>query len=133
MQSPIYRLQGESDILLPAALEEAFTGFVSHSGMPFAPQVSHEDSKVRIHFLFVSKPLNELADEFLAKFEPDGFHAIELAIPNDRVKHAIRVADEGEWISFTRQQGSEKSRLCFIRTPRSIPASELEERVELVI
>jgi hypothetical protein len=133
MQSPIYRLQGETDIVLPGALEDAFTDFVSRSGMPFAPQVSHEDSKVRVHFLFVSKPLNELADEFLAKFEPDGFHAIELAVPNDRLKHVVRVADEGEWISFIRQQGAERTRLCFIRTPRSIPTSELEERVELVI
>lgn len=133
MQSSIYHLRGETDILLPGALEEAFTEFVSNSGMPFAPQVTHEDSTVRIHFLFLSKPLKTLADEFLATFEPDGFHTLEVAIPNDRIKHAIRVADEGQWISFTRYEGADRSRICFIRTPRSIPAAELEERIELVV
>ncbi len=128
----IYRHQGDNDVTLPAALEELFTGFVSDSGMPFAPQITHSDEKVNIHFLFLTKPLKELVDEFLARFEPDGFYTIEAAVANDRLKHAVRIAEESNWIPFVRQEGTDRTRVCFIRTPRSVPASELEERVELV-
>ncbi|HYM20898.1 MAG TPA: hypothetical protein VEW28_07835 [Candidatus Kapabacteria bacterium] len=132
MSLPIYRIPSETDVIFPAALEEAFTSFVSASGMPFAPRVSHEGANVRIHFFFVSKPLEELVKEFLATFEPDGFHATELAVPNDRVKHVIRIAEESNWLPFIRQQGADRARICFIRTPRSVTAVELEERIELV-
>jgi hypothetical protein len=132
MSLPIYRIKGANDVVIPEALEEAFTSFVSASGMPFAPQVFHEDANVRIHFLFLSKPLEDLVTEFFATFEPDGFHATELAVPNDRVKHTLRIADESNWIPFIRQEGTDRTRICFIRTPRSVTATELEERVELV-
>ncbi len=120
------------DVVFPASLEDAFTTFMSDSGMPFAPQVTIEDAKAHIHFLFLIKPIEELVEEFLAKFEPDGYHAIELAVPNDRLKHVLRIADESEWLSFIRQQGVDRTRICFIRTPRSVTTAELEERIDLV-
>ena len=132
MSLPIYRIKSETDVVIPGALEDAFIAFVSASGMPFMPQVHHEDANVRIHFLFLSKPLEEMVKEFFATFEPDGFHATELAVPNDRVKHTIRIAEESNWIPFIRQEGTERTRICFIRTPRSVTATELEERIELV-
>ncbi len=128
----VYELQSAKDVVLPRALEESFTAFISSSGMPFEPMVSWEGEKSRIHFLFLNKDLKELVEEFLFTFEPDGFHATEIAIPNDRVKHVERIAAESGWKSFIRQQGTERTRICFIRTPRSVPADELEERVELV-
>ena len=128
----MYELRGKNDVILPRALEESFTAFISSSGMPFEPIVSWEGECSLIHFLFLSKDLKELVEEFLLTFEPDGFHSSEIAIPNDRVKHVERIAAESGWKSFVRQHGSERTRICFIRTPRSVPAEELEERVELV-
>jgi hypothetical protein len=128
----VYELAGESDVILPRALEEGFIAFVSASGMPFSPQVSWEGERSRIHFLFLNKDIRDLVEEFLLTFEPDEFHALEMAVPNDRVKHAERIAHESGWKSFIRQQGADRTRICFIRTPRSIPATELEERVDLV-
>lgn len=131
-RSQIYEVHTQHDLVLPAALEEAFTAFLSASGMPFAPQVTLKEEKAYIHFLFLNKKIEDLTDEFLATFEPDGFHATELAVPNDRLKHVIRVGEESNWIPFIRHEGAERTRICFIRTRRSVPATELEERIELV-
>ncbi len=128
----IYEVHTQHDVVLPAALEEAFTSFVSASGMPFAPQVTVKDERAQIHFLFLNKKIEDLVDEFLATFEPDGFHAVEVAVPNDRIKHVMRVGEESDWIPFIRQEGTERSRICFVRTRRSITAADLEERIELV-
>ena len=129
----IYELRGEQDIVLPMALEESFTAFVSLSGMPFAPTISSEGDHTVVHFLYLSKPLKEIADEFFAVFEPDGYSAIEIAVPNDRIKHTERVAEESGWLSFIRQRGAERTRICFIRTKNAESVDELEERIELVI
>lgn len=128
----VYEIAGESDVILPRALEESFVAFVSASGMPFAPQVKWEGEHSRIHFLLLNKDLRDLVEEFLLTFEPDEFHAVEIAVPNDRVKHTERISRESGWKPFIRQRGAERTRICFIRTPRSIPSAELEERVELV-
>jgi hypothetical protein len=130
--SEIYELRGPQDVVLPKVLEPSFTSFVSASGMPFAPTVTYEGDQAIIHFLFVSHPLQPLVEEFLAVFEPDGFHVVELAVANDRVKHAERIAEESGWLSFVRQRGTERSRICFIRTQHGEPAEELEERIDLV-
>jgi hypothetical protein len=128
----IYEVHTQYDVVLPAALEEAFTEFLSASGMPFAPQVTTKEERSSIHFLFLNKKLEDLVDEFLLTFEPDGFHAIEIAVPNNRLKHVIRVGQESNWIPFIRHEGAERTRVCFVRTRRSVTASELEERIELV-
>lgn len=130
--SAIYELRGEQDIILPRALEESFTAFVAASGMPFAPAVTFEGELAVVHFLFLSRPLPEIAEEFFAVFEPDGYNALEIAVPNERVKHTERIAEESGWLAFIRQRGAERSRICFIRTVRSVSLDELEERVELV-
>ena len=128
----IYTIRGEHDILLPKALEQSFTAFISASGMPFAPTVSYEGEYAKVHFLFLAKPLADLASEFFAVFEPDGYHSVELAVSNDRIKHTERIADESGWLSFIRQRGAERSRICFIRTGHAENVEELEERIELV-
>ena len=128
----IYEIHTQHDVVLPAALEEAFVEFLSSSGMPFAPQVTTKEEKSHIHFLFLNKKLEDLVDEFLDTFEPDGFHTTELAVPNDRLKHVLRVAEESNWIPFVRHVGAERTRIVFIRTRRSLPATELEVRIELV-
>ena len=129
----IYELRSEYDVVLPKALEESFTAFVSASGMPFAPSVSHEGDQVVIHYLFLNQPLKGIIDEFLAVFEPDGYNALELAVPNDRIKHVERVAEESGWLSFIRQRGADRTRICFIRTDHAEAVDELEERIEIVI
>jgi hypothetical protein len=129
----IYELRGQSDIVLPKALEQSFTAFIAASGMPFAPTVTNEGDQVLVHFLYLSQPLEKLADEFLAVFEPDGYNTIEIAVPNDRVKHTLRVAEESGWRPFVRQKGAERSRICFIRTGNAERVEELEERIDLVI
>jgi hypothetical protein len=128
----IYELRAEHDIILPRALEESFTAFVSASGMPFAPTVTIEGDRAIIHFLFLSKPLKDIAEEYFAVFEADDYNTIELAVPNERIKHTERIAEESGWLSFIRQQGAERSRICFIRTSSAVGTSELEERIELV-
>jgi hypothetical protein len=128
----IYELRGEHDIILPRALEESFTAFVSASGMPFAPVVTIEGDTAIIHFLFLSQPLKDIAEEYFAVFEADDYNTIELAVPNERIKHTERIAEESGWLSFIRQQGAERSRICFIRTSNAVGTSELEERIELV-
>lgn len=132
MQNVIYSLRDERNIVIPMALEDSFTSFVAASGMPFAPTVTVEGDHAVIHFLYVSRSLRDLAEEYFAVFEPDGYNAIEVAVPNDRVKHTLRISAESGWLSFIRQQGAERSRICFIRTPRATSAVELEERIELV-
>lgn len=131
--SEIYELRGEQDIVVPQALEESFLAFVSSSGMPFTPTVSAEGDRSVIHFLFVSQPLKTVADEFFAVFEPDGYHALEIAVPNDRLKHSERIAEESGWLPLIRQRGAERTRICFIRTQHAESVEELEERIELVI
>lgn len=128
----IYELRGDHDIILPRALEESFTTFVAASGMPFEPTVHVEGERIVIHFLYLSRPLREMVEEYLAVFEPDGMNATEIAVPNDRVKHSERIAEESGWIPFVRQRGAERSRICFIRTPSAVGIDELEERIELV-
>jgi hypothetical protein len=129
----IYELRGDHDIVLPLALEESFTAFVSASGMPFTPTVTIEGDHAVVHFLYVSQPLKAIVEEFLAVFEPDGYHATELAVPNERIKHTERVAEESGWLPFVRQRGAERTRICFIRTSAAESIEELEERIELVI
>jgi len=128
----IYEIRGEHDIVLPKSLEESFTVFVSLSGMPFAPTVTSENDRSIVHFLYLSQPLENIAEEFFAVFEPDGYNATEIAVPNDRIKHTERVAEESGWLSFVRQRGAERSRICFIRTQNAESTEELEERIELV-
>lgn len=132
METPIYLITSDSDVTLPRALEESFVAFISASGMPFAPEVKIEGEKSHIHFLFLNIELKPLVEEFLAKFEPDGYYTYEVAVPNDRVKHAERIAVESGWQYFIRQQGSDRTRICFIKTSTSIGVGELEERIELV-
>ena len=129
----IYELRGEHDIVVPRALEESFLAFVSASGMPFAPTVTQEGDRSVIHFLFISQPLEGIADEFFAVFEPDGYYALEIAVPNDRLKHSERIAEESGWLPLIRQRGAERTRICFIRTENAESVEELEERIELVI
>ena len=129
----IYELRGEHDIVLPMALEESFTAFVSSSGMPFTPTVIVEGDRAIVHFLYVSQPLKDIVEEYLAVFEPDGYSATEVAVPNDRIKHTERVAEQSGWLSFIRQRGAERTRICFIRTKNAESIEELEERIELVI
>ncbi len=100
--------------------------------MPFAPGVTVEGEKSHIHFLFLNKDLKPLVEEFLAKFEPDGYSTYEVAVPNDRVKHAERIAAESGWQFFIRQQGADRTRICFIKTSSGVNVNELEERIELV-
>ncbi|MFI5263471.1 MAG: hypothetical protein ACHQM6_03045 [Candidatus Kapaibacterium sp.] len=129
----IYKLKSEAEVVLPASLKDGFLQFLSDNGIQFAPQVREEDEKATFHFLFLTIPLKDLVEDFLLRFEPDDFWAIEIAVPNERVKHTERIADDSSWITYVRQQGAEKTRICFVRTPRSVPVTELEERVELVI
>jgi len=129
----IYKLKSDTEVILPLSLKDSFLSFLSDNGIQFAPQVHEEDEKVLFHFLFLNTSLKNLVEEFLLMFEPDDFWATEIAVPNDRVKHTERIATESEWISYVRQQGMDKTRICFVRTPRSVPVTELEERVELVI
>jgi hypothetical protein len=129
----IYKLKNEAEVILPASLKDGFLGFLSDNGIQFAPQVREEDEKATFHFLFLNVPLKKLVEDFLQTFEPDDFWATEIAVPNDRVKHTERIAEDSGWITYVRRQGTEKTRICFIRTPRAVPVTELEERVELVI
>jgi hypothetical protein len=129
----IYKLKSDSEVILPASLKDGFLTFLADNGIQFAPQVHEENEKALFHFLFLNTSLQKLVEEFLLMFEPDDFWATEIAVPNDRVKHTERIASDSEWISFIRQQGSDKTRICFVRTPRSVPVTELEERVELVV
>ncbi|MEI8135344.1 MAG: hypothetical protein WCH46_09805 [bacterium] len=129
----IYRLKSEKEVILPTSLKEAFLTFVADNGIQFSPQVRDEDEKTTFHFLFLNGSLQNLVEQFLAMFEPDDFWATEIAVPNERVKHVERVAGESHWLSYIRQQGTDKTRICFVRTPRSVPVTELEERVDLVI
>lgn len=129
----IYKLKSEKEVVLPASLKDSFLEFLSSSGIQFAPQVTERSEKALFHFLFLNTSLEDLVKEFLLMFEPDDFWATELAVPNDRVKHTERIATDSGWISYIRQSGAEKTRICFVRTPRSVPVTELEERVELVI
>ncbi|MDP4231341.1 MAG: hypothetical protein Q8916_13160 [Bacteroidota bacterium] len=129
----IYRLKNENEVILPASLKDGFLAFLSDNGVQFAPQVKEEDEKALFHFLFLNRPLKDVVEEFLLKFDPDDFWATEIAVPNDRIKQTERIARDSEWISYVRQQGTEKTRLCFVRTPRSVPVTELEERIDLVV
>jgi hypothetical protein len=129
----IYKLKSDSEVILPASLKESFLTFLSDNGIQFAPQMREENEKALFHFLFLNVPLKNLVEEFLLQFEPDDFWTTEIAVPNTRVKHTERIARDSDWISYIRQQGSDKTRICFIRTPRSVPVTELEERVELVV
>lgn len=129
----IYKLRSENEVILPASLKNSFLAFVSDNGIQFAPQVREEDEKALFHFLFLNVSIKKLVEEFLLTFEPDDFWATEIAVPNDRVKHTERIASDSEWISYIRQRGTEKTRICFVRTPRSVPVTELEERIELVV
>src|ERR1051326_4703414 len=115
----IYKLKSDNEVILPASLKDSFLNFVSDNGIQFAPQISEEDEKVLFHFLFLNTSLKNLVENFLLQFEPDDFWATEIAVPNDRVKHTEKIGTESEWISFIRQRGSDKTRICFIRTPRS--------------
>jgi hypothetical protein len=128
----IYKLKSENEVLLPASLKDSFLGFVADNGIQFAPQVREENESVLFHFLFLNTSLKDLVEKFLLQFEPDDFWTTEIAVPNDRVKHTERIGSDSEWISFIRQRGSDKTRICFVRTPRSVPVMELEGRVELV-
>jgi hypothetical protein len=128
----IYKIKSETEVILPAALKDSFLEFISVSGIQFSPQVSEYDEKATFHFLFLNISLKDLTEEFLLHFEPEGFWATEIAVPKERIKQTERIATESGWITFIRQQGTDKTRICFIRTPRAVPASELEERVELV-
>jgi len=129
----IYKLKSDKEVILPASLKDGFLGFVADNGIQFAPQVREESEKALFHFLFLNISLKKLVEDFLLTFEPDDFWATEIAVPNDRVKHTERIARDSGWISYIRQQGTEKTRICFIRTPRAVPVTELEERVELVV
>jgi hypothetical protein len=132
METPIYLITSDTDVTLPKVLEESFIAFISASGMPFAPQVKTEGERSHIHFLFLNKDLKPLVEEFMAKFEPDGYYTYESAVPNERVKHVERVATESGWDFFTRQQGADRTRICFIKTSSGVSVDELEERIELV-
>jgi len=129
----IYKLKNEAEVVLPASLKDGFLSFLSDNGIQFAPQIREEDEKATFHFLFLTIPLKDLVEDFLHRFEPDDFWATEIAVPNDRIKHTERIAEDSGWITYVRQQGAEKTRICFVRTPRAVPVTELEERVELVI
>jgi hypothetical protein len=129
----IYKLKSEKEVILPASLKDNFLAFLSDNGIQFAPQVREENEKALFHFLFLNTSLKKIVEEFLLMFEPDDFWATEIAVPNDRVKHTERIARDSDWISYIRQQGTDKTRICFVRTPRSVPVSELEERIELVV
>ncbi len=129
----IYKLKNEKEVILPATMKDSFLDYLSDNGIQFAPQVQEEDEKALFHFLFLNSSLEKLVQVFLLTFTPDDFWATEIAVPNDRVKHTQRIADESNWITYIRQQGAEKTRICFVRTPRSVPVTELEERVELVV
>jgi hypothetical protein len=129
----IYKLVSETEVILPASLKDSFLTYLADNGIQFAPQVREENEKAIFHFLFLNTSLKDLTERYLLEFEPDGFWATEIAVPNDRVKHTERIASESEWITYIRQQGSDKTRICFVRTPRSVPVTELEERVELVV
>src|SRR6187399_3026104 len=91
METPIYLITSDTDVTLPKPLEESFIAFISASGMPFAPEVKVDGERSHIHFLFLNKDLKPLVEEFMAKFEPDGYYTYEVAVPNDRVKHAERI------------------------------------------
>jgi hypothetical protein len=130
--SSIYRLISANDVELPAVLAESFETFIANSGMPFAPTVTRDGENAVIHFLFLTKDLRDLIEEFLATMEPDGFYTTEIAVANDRVKHTIRIADESGWIPFIRQSGAERTRICFIKKMNGISAEDLEERIDLV-
>lgn len=132
MNTPIFSVTSDTDVTLPKALEESFIAFISASGMPFAPEVRSEGDRSHIHFLFLNKDLRSLVEEFLAKFEPDGFYTYEAAVPNDRVKHTERIATESGWEYFIRQQGTDRTRICFIKSSDGVHVGELEERIELV-
>ena len=132
METPIYLITSDTDVTLPKPLEESFIAFISASGMPFAPEVKVDGEKSHIHFLFLNKDLKPLVEEFMAKFEPDGYYTYEVAVPNDRVKHAERIASESGWQFFIRQQGTDRTRICFIKTSSGVGVDELEERIELV-
>ncbi|MEP7235866.1 MAG: hypothetical protein ABI778_11285 [Ignavibacteriota bacterium] len=129
----IYRLKNEAEVILPASLKDAFLSFLSDNGIQFAPQVRESDEKATFHFLFLNMSLKDLVEDFLLQFQPDDFWATEIAVPNDRLKQTIKIAEDSNWIPYLRQRGTEKTRICFIRTPRSVPVNDLEERVELVI
>ena len=129
----IYQLKSDKEVILPASLKDSFLGYVSDNAIQFAPQVREESESALFHFLFLNTPLEKLVQEYLLTFEPDDFWATEIAVPNDRVKHTDRIARDSGWISYIRQQGIDKTRICFIRTPRAVPVTELEERVERVI
>src|SRR5438128_12580877 len=122
----LYRLRSDTEIVLPASLKDGFLQFVADNGIQFSPQVSERDEKATFHFLFLNRSLKELAEEFFLTFTPDDFWATEIAVPNDRIKHTERIASESGWLSYVRQQGSDKTRICFVRTPRSVPVTELE-------
>ncbi len=128
----IFELRSEHDVVLPTALEEAFIAFVSGSGMPFEPTVTHEDERSVIHFLFLNVTLEGLVTEFLATFVADDVIATEIAVMNERLKHTMKISKESGWLPFVRQHGTDRTRICFIRTSRSVPLAELEERIELV-
>lgn len=132
METQVYEITSETDVILPKVLEESFVAFISASGMPFAPEVRVEGEKSHIHFLFLNKDLRLLVEEFIATFEPDGYYTYEAAIPIERVKHVERIASESGWQSFIRQQGAERTRICFLKTSAGISCAELEERIEIV-
>jgi hypothetical protein len=129
----IYTLKSDKEVILPASLKDSFLMFLSDNSIQFAPQVREENEKTLFHFLFLNTSLKKLVEQFLLQFEPDDFWATEIAVPNNRVKHTERIASDSDWMSYVRQQGSDKTRICFVRTPRSVPVTELEERIELVV
>jgi len=128
----LYTIISEQEVILPGALSEKFLEFVAQSGIHFAPLETVDGENSRFRFLMAPPDLNTLVQEFFALLEPDNYAASEMAVPNERIKHVERVARESGWLCFIRQHGGKNSRICFIRTGQSIPAAELEERVELV-
>src|SRR6266480_1190219 len=129
----IYRLKTDTEVTLPASLRDSFLTYIAENGIQFYPQVSEHDEKATFHFLFLNRSLKDLVEEFLFQFEPEGFWATEIAVPNERIKQTERIASDSGWITYIRQQGTDKTRICFIRTPRAVPVTELEVRVELVV
>jgi hypothetical protein len=129
----IYKLKNDTEVILPASLKDSFLEFVADNGIQFSPQVTEIDEKAIFHFLFLNRSLTDLTEEFLLTFEPEGFWATEIAVPNNRLKQTQRIASDSGWITYIRQQGTDKTRICFVRTPRAVPVTELEERVELVV
>lgn len=128
----LYTIISDSEVALPSALTEMFLAFVAQNGMPFAPVTTAAGEQTCFKFLMQPNNLKGLVSDFFHMLEPDDYAASEIAVPNTRIKHAERIGEESGWLTFVRHQGVQKSRICFIRTSRAVPFTELEERVQLV-